>query len=45
MKKSIKEMDQAREQEQAESLAKLEAAKAHEGVTFEAGKPMVDTSN
>ena len=44
MKKSIKDMDQAQAQQEAESLAKLEAAKAHEGVTFEAGKPMVDTS-
>lgn len=44
MKKMIKEGEAAEEQERAEAAAKLEAAKAHEGVTFEAAKPMVDVS-
>ncbi len=44
MKKMQKDADQWEEQERADAAAKLEVAKAHEGVTFEAGKPMVDTS-
>ena len=44
MKREIKEMDDMQEQERAEAAANLEVAKAHEGVTFEPGKPMVDTS-
>lgn len=45
MKREIKEMDKMQEQERADAAANLEVAKAHEGVTFEPGKPMVDTSN
>jgi hypothetical protein len=44
MKRDIKEMDKMQEQERADAAANLEVAKAHEGVTFEPGKPMVDTS-
>jgi hypothetical protein len=45
MKREIKEMDQLQAQERADAAANAEVAKAHEGVTFEPGKPMVDTSN
>jgi hypothetical protein len=44
MKREIKEMDKMQEQERADAAANLEVAKAHDGVTFEPGKPMVDTS-
>ena len=40
----LRQSEAAEAQERLEAAAKREAAKAHEGVTFDAAKPMVDVS-
>lgn len=45
MKRDIKEMEKAQAESDAEAAVRAEQARAHQGVTFEPGKPMVKTSN
>ena len=44
-KKMIKEGEAQQAADDAEAAQRLEEAKAHEGVTFKPGQPMVDVSN
>ena len=45
MKRDIKEMEEAQAQSDAEAAVRAQEAEAHKGVTFEPGKPMIQTSN
>lgn len=45
MKRSIKEGEAQQAADAAEAAQRAEEAKAHEGVTFKPGQPMVDVSN